>query len=600
MSPGKFKDILRKDHASRLDRKGRLFYVEASDNQEATTDGTPLGATGAPYPLAQTFTLHSRPGSKRVIYLDFDGYNTSNTAWNSGAAINAQPYDNDGNPASFGNGELELIQRVWVRVAEDYAPFDVDVTTQDPGDAAIFRTSSTDDQFGTRVVITPNTFYNCSCGGVAYVGTYDYYNGTNPGYYQPAWVFNGGEVGISEAASHEAGHNVGLSHDGTASAGYYTGQGSGDVSWAPIMGASYYVNVSQWSKGEYSGANNTEDDFAVIQQNGLSYIADDVGNTAATASPLSGTAANGVKTVNVAGLITTRTDVDVFAFVTGGGPLSLTVSGSALRGNLDVLAELRDANGVLVASANPPTALAATISTTVSAGTYYLSVDGVGAGDPVTTGYSDYGSVGEYHVKGTYADTGGGSFAPVAAMTAAPTSGTAPLAVSFDGSGSSDADGTVASWSWNFGDGSNGSGVTASHTYTNAGTFTAVLTVVDNQGLTATTSKTITVTAALQAISVRSITVSAASAPGGYQCTAVVSIKNAANGNVSGATVSGNWSGTMSGSASGVTGSSGAATIKSGKSKKRGTCTYTVGNVTATGSTYQPSSNLQNAGSVSY
>src|SRR5437868_6615049 len=29
MSPGKFKDILRKDHSSRLDRKGRLFYVEA-------------------------------------------------------------------------------------------------------------------------------------------------------------------------------------------------------------------------------------------------------------------------------------------------------------------------------------------------------------------------------------------------------------------------------------------------------------------------------------------------------------------------------------------------------------------------------------------
>jgi hypothetical protein len=29
-------------------------------------------------------------------------------------------------------------------------------------------------------------------------------------------------------------------------------------------------------------------------------------------------------------------------------------------------------------------------------GTYYVRVDGVGKGDPVTTGYSDYGSLGEY------------------------------------------------------------------------------------------------------------------------------------------------------------------------------------------------------------
>src|SRR5262249_49861207 len=130
MSAGKFQSILRKDAASRLDRHGRLFYVEAPE--EATTDGTPLGTGVAPYPLPQTFTLHSRPGSKRIVYLDFDGYSTSNTAWNAGAAINAGPYDTDGNPAVFSDAELTTIQRVWLRVAEDYAPFDVDVTTQEP------------------------------------------------------------------------------------------------------------------------------------------------------------------------------------------------------------------------------------------------------------------------------------------------------------------------------------------------------------------------------------------------------------------------------------------------------------------------------------
>ena len=33
------------------------------------------------------------------------------------------------------------MQSVWQRVAEDFAPFDVDVTTQDPGVAAIEQTT---------------------------------------------------------------------------------------------------------------------------------------------------------------------------------------------------------------------------------------------------------------------------------------------------------------------------------------------------------------------------------------------------------------------------------------------------------------------------
>ena len=89
---------------------------------------------------------------------------------------------------------------------------------------------------------------------------------------------------------------------------------------------------------------------------------------------------------------------------------------------------------------------------------------------------------------------------PVAVVSANPASGTAPLAVSFSGSGSSDPDGNIASYQWNFGDGSNGSGVTTSHTYTTAGAYTAVLTVTDNLGATGTASAGITVNAAPPAI----------------------------------------------------------------------------------------------------
>ncbi|MBA2479264.1 MAG: PKD domain-containing protein [Planctomycetes bacterium] len=88
-----------------------------------------------------------------------------------------------------------------------------------------------------------------------------------------------------------------------------------------------------------------------------------------------------------------------------------------------------------------------------------------------------------------------GNQAPVARVTASTTTGTAPMAVSFDGSGSTDADGTIASYAWDFGDGTYGSGVSASHTYTAAGTYTARLTVTDNAGATNMKPQMITVTA---------------------------------------------------------------------------------------------------------
>jgi len=86
-----------------------------------------------------------------------------------------------------------------------------------------------------------------------------------------------------------------------------------------------------------------------------------------------------------------------------------------------------------------------------------------------------------------------GNQAPIAVMAAAPTSGLAPLAVAFDGSSSSDADGTIVSFAWNFGDGTTGFGMTASHTYPTAGTYTARLTVTDNQTASSSTTTTIQV-----------------------------------------------------------------------------------------------------------
>jgi PKD repeat protein len=87
-----------------------------------------------------------------------------------------------------------------------------------------------------------------------------------------------------------------------------------------------------------------------------------------------------------------------------------------------------------------------------------------------------------------------GDFQPTASLTANPSSGLAPLAVSVDGSGSSDPDGSIASYAWNFGDGGTAMGATATHNYGSAGSYTATLTVTDDDGDTAQAQGTITVT----------------------------------------------------------------------------------------------------------
>ncbi len=68
---------------------------------------------------------------------------------------------------------------------------------------------------------------------------------------------------------------------------------------------------------------------------------------------------------------------------------------------------------------------------------------------------------------------GGSNRNPTAQFTANPTSGVPPLAVNFDGRGSSDPDGDALTYSWQFGDNTSGSGATTSHTYSSSGTFVA-------------------------------------------------------------------------------------------------------------------------------
>jgi uncharacterized repeat protein (TIGR01451 family) len=387
--------LFAEDSSARLDSRGNIYHI--CDNSPVLS-GASITNHQSPkqlFPLNQTFLLHSKPGSAKTVYLDFDGYTISGTAWNDdfngGADIIAPPWDIDGNPGAFSANERTIIQQVWLRVAEDYAPFDVDVTTEFPGDAAITRSSLADQVFGTRVLISPIASQIVFAGGVAYLGAFNQVGD----YLKPALVFpenlGNDEKNIAEAASHECGHNLNLLHQGTSAQAYFLGHGN----WAPIMGAGYYVSVSHWARGEYQDANNQEDELSIITSTGLSYRSQDFGTNLPTATPFYGV--NNVTN----GVISRTNETDFFSFQTGGGTATVSVSPWERGANLHLFVAVYDANGNSVTNGETADSVVTgtapvVLSFPVINGKYYVSVGGKGYLDPLTTGYSYYGSLGQY------------------------------------------------------------------------------------------------------------------------------------------------------------------------------------------------------------
>jgi len=84
---------------------------------------------------------------------------------------------------------------------------------------------------------------------------------------------------------------------------------------------------------------------------------------------------------------------------------------------------------------------------------------------------------------------------PVSVMAWSPSRPLVGQTVTFDASNSLDPDGAITTYIWEFGDGTVGRGLTASHNYTDAGTYTIELVVVDEDGFSDRDVQTITVLA---------------------------------------------------------------------------------------------------------
>ncbi len=348
------------------------------------------------------FGLSSRPTSTYTIYLDFNGHvNSGGTQWSQlgyKKTITTPAYSLDSNGNSFSNDELKSIYEIWLRVSEDFAPFDVNVTTVEPSTSALIKSGKNDNTYGVRVCIggSSSDWLKKTAGGDSIVNSFTADSDT------PAYVFSkefSAAKNVAEEVSHEVGHTLGLSHDGYPKGEYYPGANG----WAPIMGNGHSQPLTQWSKGEYVGATNKQDDLKIIAtRNGFGYRSDDFGNTTAKAKTISvatsGVCANGIVEKN--------TDVDCFKFEYGGGKLTLNVGGIKSITNLDALVKLYDASGKLLQTFDPSDSLSATVEMTGRAvGTYCLSVEGTGLKKNGSVIYTDYGSLGQYWIVATTSST---------------------------------------------------------------------------------------------------------------------------------------------------------------------------------------------------
>lgn len=337
-------------------------------------------------------TFDSVPSAAGVIFLDFDGQVVRDPSWYGGKTIEAAPATIDGDEIT----EAQIL-RICQAVAEDFSPVNVSVTTS--------ATRYARAPIGKRIrcIVTPTKEWlgksAATTGGVAYMGSFARLYPTYQSSTIPVWCFDQlSEINMAMTISHEVGHAFNLKHDGDAKSAYYAGHGN----WGPLMGAPFNMTITQWSKGEYAGANNKQDDIAILTgtANKVGRRADDVGSTPATARKL----ATSTGTLSQTGLLSLAGDLDYFEIKANAGTLNLAATSiwtTNWQQNTDFTIALYDGPTVLAVAS--PSSTSATLRFSLpKAGTYHIVMQPSSYGDPKTTGYSTYGALGHYRLTGTF------------------------------------------------------------------------------------------------------------------------------------------------------------------------------------------------------
>jgi hypothetical protein len=366
-----------------------------------TSDG---GAASGAIPA-----LSSRPSAPANLYLNFGGDTVSNWLGYSPGAIPAY------------NGDGTAMTEIWQLVAENYSPFNINVTTVKPTDGEV-----------AQIDIGGNgAWTGGASGGIAAVGGMGSSSASNPalGFVFPVNLGNGSWE-VADASSHESGHIMGLFHQSSWSGStevseYQSGPGDGT---SPTMGESYGASRSMWWYG-LNAFDVYQDDMSVIAGNSFGYVPSDTGTTPATAHALSASGGG----LSASGVLTSMSQTDYWSFTTGDGALSFTVSDpyspqlGATYGNLHPELEITDVSGNVVVGWQDPDSPSVSWTGSLPAGSYRIVVGSHGISGAATA--SNYGfDVGSYAISGTCALPG----VPTG-VTAAP--GASQVTVAWNGPG---------------------------------------------------------------------------------------------------------------------------------------------------------------------
>ena len=335
--------------------------------------------------------LNSFPTASSTILLDFDGHDVSSSMWNYGTPFSCLP-------AVMTDAQ---ITEAFNRVAEDFRPFNINITT----DLTKFLAAPLSQRI--RIIITPTSAWYAGVAGIAYVTSFTWGDDT------PAFVFSDRLLNdpkrVAEAISHETGHTLGLYHQAaydancTLTSAYSTGVGTGVTSWGPIMGNVASRNVTQWNHGATpNGCTFLQDNLSVITTtNGFGYRTDDHADVLKSATTISMT--NNMFAAN--GIITTTTDRDFFKVTLGTtgrfrlNAIPFNVGDGYSGANLDIRVTLMTSRGAVIANYDFTDSLNARIDTALKAGTYIVVVDGSSS----INSNNDYGSLGAYTLNGSFA-----------------------------------------------------------------------------------------------------------------------------------------------------------------------------------------------------
>jgi len=404
-------------HVIRLERadlQQNFGPVEPVDYPEPLDPPRTFRLQSGPAQAPPVPSYSSNPAATAKLFLDFDG-NTEAT-WGGRTNVVTPAFDRDGDPATFSAGELSDIEEIWRRVSENFSPFNIDVTTVDPGNRSERVTAA------IAIGGSSSDWYGASAGGVAYIGGF-YSFSSNTGYVFEDNLGNGHPPYVATAAAHEAGHLFGLGHQAewngtTLVSSYYAGTGN----WAPIMGVGYYRAQDIWHNGATPACSTCfQDDLAALSNafNNFGYRADPHGNTTGAAFALGGTV------YNQAGIIERNTDADVFQLtMIDAGTLTLTAAVATLQPMLDAVLTLRDSGGAAIATDSPGASFSAGFTGAVPAGVYHAEVTGTGV----------YGHIGSYALTGNFVASGGANLAPTANAQSRSTNEDTATAITLTGS----------------------------------------------------------------------------------------------------------------------------------------------------------------------